>query len=649
MPPANYILATAGHVDHGKSSLIKALTETDPDRLPEEKERGITIDLGFASLDLDAGDQQYRLGIIDVPGHEDFVKNMVAGVGSIDLALIVVAADDSWMPQTEEHVQILTYLGVTNAVIALTKIDLAEADAELAIEMVREELAGTPFSDAPIVGTSVMSGEGLPELKQALLDTLAQTPPPADIGKPRLPVDRVFTLKGIGTVVTGTLTGGTLTKGQSVGLQPSGKTSRLRSIQAHNADVDAVGPGTRTAVNLPDLGHDTSHGADGVQRGDIVTLENAGETSDAIDVLVERSARLDSGQYSVNRPLKNNTRIRVHMGSGNVPARILFRDKKELLPGDSELAELRFEEPVFAAAGDRFIIRDWPEQATLAGGLILDESADRRRFRSDARGEMLSARAEAHDNIKAWIASQLQRDTALKADRLLLQSRFGETDVRAALEELVQDGSVIEREGVAADQAAWTAAKEDLAASIDTQHRRMPQLPGLPLTEARAKLADRLQSPEAIELLLGDLCADGFARHGAVIARESHTPSLPDRLKAIEAKVRAALSAKPNEPPGRKEVAPDEASQEVIRFLLTTSEIVELNADIVILRSAYDQMTRGIVDWIKTNGPATVSELRQAVCASRRIVMPLLEQFDREGVTKRDGDKRTLTGKTPGA
>lgn len=207
MSSTNYILATAGHVDHGKSSLIKALTETDPDRLPEEKERGITIDLGFASLDLDAGDKQYRLGIIDVPGHEDFVKNMVAGVGSIDLALIVVAADDSWMPQTEEHVQILSYLGIDKAVIALTKIDLDEADAELAIEMVREELSGTPFAEAPIVGTSVTTGEGIPELKQALLNTLEQTPPPPDIAKPRLPVDRVFTLKGIGTVVTGTLTG----------------------------------------------------------------------------------------------------------------------------------------------------------------------------------------------------------------------------------------------------------------------------------------------------------------------------------------------------------------------------------------------------------------------------------------------------------
>ena len=645
MPPANYILATAGHVDHGKSSLIKALTEIDPDRLPEEKERGITIDLGFASLDLETEDKQYRLGIIDVPGHEDFVKNMVAGVGSIDLALIVVAADDSWMPQTEEHVQILSYLGVTRAVVALTKVDLAEADAELAVEMVREELTGTPFAEAPIVGASVVTGEGIVELKQALLDTLAQTPPSKDIGKPRLPVDRVFTLKGIGTVVTGTLTGGTLTRGQTVGLQPSRKTSRLRSIQAHNADVDSVSPGTRTAVNLPDVGHDTAHGSDGVKRGDIVTLENAGETTDAIDVLIERSPRLDGGQYSVNRPLKNNTRVRVHMGSGNVPARILFRGRKELLPGESEPAELRFDERVFSVAGDRLIIRDWPEQATLAGGLVLDETADRRRFRSDAQGDFLEARAKAPNDPRTWVATQLRRDTALRVDKVLRQSRLGEAAINAALEALIQSGDVIERQGIAADQAAWSSAKDSLAAAVDDQHKKHPELPGLPLTEARAALANRLQSPEAIELLLEDVCAEDFARRGAILARKSHEPTLPDRLKPAADRIRATLNQKPVEPPGRKELAPDADSQEVVRFLLNMGEVAELSADIVILRSALDQINQGIVDWIRNNGPATVSELRQAVGASRRIVMPVLERFDREGVTRRDGDKRVLTGK----
>ena len=248
----HFILATAGHVDHGKSALIKALTGTDPDRLPEEQLRGITIDLGFAHLELpDPANPSSSLvlGIVDVPGHEDFVKNMVAGVGSIDLALLVVAADDGWMPQTEEHLQILTYLGVSRAVVALTKIDLIQ-DGTSATAAIREKLRHTPFSAAPIVATSVVSGRGLDELKAALSRVLADAPPQTDIGKPRLPVDRVFKLQGIGTVVTGTLNGGTLRRGQTVAIQPSGKTARIRNIQSHGRDVVASGPGSRTALNL---------------------------------------------------------------------------------------------------------------------------------------------------------------------------------------------------------------------------------------------------------------------------------------------------------------------------------------------------------------------------------------------------------------
>src|SRR5213594_2033546 len=233
MSARNFIIATAGHVDHGKSALVKALTGIDPDRLPEEKARGITIDLGFAHLELPSSindpSATFHLGIVDVPGHEDFVKNMVAGVGSIDLALFVVAADDGWMPQTEEHLQILGYLGVNRAVVALTKIDLVE-NIEAVSARLREKLAGSPFAQAPIVPASVLTGRGLEELKAALIRVLADTPSPRDIGKPRLPVDRVFTLRGIGTVVTGTLTGGMFRRGQAVVIQPSGRTARIRSL-----------------------------------------------------------------------------------------------------------------------------------------------------------------------------------------------------------------------------------------------------------------------------------------------------------------------------------------------------------------------------------------------------------------------------------
>ncbi|MBU6402944.1 MAG: selenocysteine-specific translation elongation factor, partial [Verrucomicrobia bacterium] len=383
MTARNFILATAGHVDHGKSALVKALTGIDPDRLPEEKARGITIDLGFAHLELSTAGPQpstFHLGIIDVPGHEDFVKNMVAGVGSIDLALFVVAADDGWMPQTEEHLQILTYLGVTRAVVALTKIDLAGSGEAAVTDAIRRHLQASPFADAPLVPTSVVTGRGLEELKSTLLELLAQLPAPLDAGKPRLPVDRVFTLHGIGTVVTGTLTGGSLRRGQAVVIQPSGRSTRVRSVQNHNRDVESSSPGTRTALNLPDVQAEmgAGHAGAGVRRGEVVTLPGLGGAGDTLDVVLVKSVRLaastpanatSSGregsrspaQQAARRPLKQGAVVRVHHGSGNFAARVHFLDATALEAGARALAQLRTESPVFVFLGDRFILRDWAE------------------------------------------------------------------------------------------------------------------------------------------------------------------------------------------------------------------------------------------------------------------------------------------------
>src|SRR4030095_8886487 len=265
----HFILATAGHVDHGKSALVKALTGTDPDRLPEEKARQITIDLGFAELNLAGPDEQrFHIGIVDVPGHEDFVRNMIAGVGSIDLALFVVAADDGWMPQTEEHLQILNYLGVHRAVIALTKSDLGRID--VVTNQIREQLTDTPFADSPIVSTSVRTETGIGKLVNTLAIQLTRTKPQRDICKPRLFIDRVFTLRGIGTVVTGTLTGGCLHRGQQIVVYPTNLETRIRSIQSHRHELEIAQPGMRTAINLPDLC------VDQIKRGDMVTLPGHG-------------------------------------------------------------------------------------------------------------------------------------------------------------------------------------------------------------------------------------------------------------------------------------------------------------------------------------------------------------------------------------
>jgi selenocysteine-specific elongation factor len=663
MTARNYILATAGHVDHGKSALVKALTGTDPDRLPEEKARGITIDLGFAHLELSALSPQpatFRVGIVDVPGHEDFVKNMVAGVGSVDLALFVVAADDGWMPQTEEHLQILTYLGVRRAVVALTKIDLAGDAEPERVASIRRQLRDSPFAQAPIVSTSVVTGRGLEELKAVLGQALAQTPPPRDIGKPRLAVDRVFSLRGVGTVVTGTLTGGVLRRNQSVVIQPSGKTSRIRALQNHNQDVEASRPGTRTALNLPDVeaATDADRTVHGARRGDVVTAVGLGSGCDTLDVWLEKSPRLvqepaggkggaggaaqPPAQRGAARPLKDGARVQVHHGSGHFPARVRLRKGIPLVPGAGMLAELHAEFPVFAFVGDHFIVRDWAEQATLAGGIVLDPDASRRRFRHPGQQRLLELRAATPDQAVIAVRSQLARDGALLRSRLLLKSRFSSDEIEAAVTHLVQATETIRSGDWIADKRWWESAGQRAAGIIDAAHREHPERLGLPLSDLRAAIQSHLPAPEIFPPLVANLCQQDFVTAGTAIRRAGHRPVLPPPLQAAGARLRAALSAKPLEPPSRKELTPEPIARQALRFLLDTGEAVELGPDLVLLSEPFHQAAEAVKGFLRKQDAATVSELRQAIGTSRRIMVPLLERLDRDGITRREGDRRVL-------
>ena len=649
MPHRSYILATAGHVDHGKSALVRTLTGTDPDRLPEEKARGITIDLGFAHLDLP--EASAHLGIVDVPGHEDFVKNMVAGVGSIDLALFVVAADDGWMPQTEEHLQILLYLGVTKAVVALTKIDLAGDEAAVQAG-VRQRLKGTPFESAPIVPTSIVTHRGFDELKSALASVLKDLPPARDAGKPRLPVDRAFVLKGVGTVITGTLTGGPLKRGQSVVVQPSGRAARVRTVQTHNAEVESIAPGNRVALNLPDLQVDADGraGASIVGRGDVITLAELGKPSDTIDVVLERSSRganspdgtpLTSG----GRQMKDATRVRMHVGSGNFACRVYFiGDGKDLPPGGRALAQLRFEEPVFAFAGDRFIVRDWPEQHTLAGGVVLDPDANRRGYRHETHRAFLEPRAAAPDAVLPFLKSELTRLGVARRPALLVRSKFSAADVAIGIAQLAAEGSAVIAGDVVADASRWKALVRKATEAIDADHKARPEQLGVKLTDLRASLGDALPTdePAVFDALVAELGTNGFVRAGAVIRRAAHRPALPPRLQAAGARIRSTLAAKPFDPPARKELAPDAVSQQALRFLIETGEAVEIGDDAVLSSEGYGRAVDAIRTHLRAKGSATVSELKPVLGVSRRIMVPLLERLDRDGVTQRKGDLRVL-------
>jgi len=550
-------------------------------------------------------------------------------VGSVDLALLVVAADDGWMPQTEEHLQILSYLGVPRAIVALTKSDLGDS-VKIAAQ-IRDQLQGSSFADAKIVAISVRENIGIDTLEETVRQTLARAVPARDIGKPRLFVDRAFTLRGSGTVVTGTLTGGSFHRGQKIAVQPRQSSARIRIIQSHNHAVETAVPGMRTALNLPDLRVGDSVG--GIVRGDVITAEAIAEPASVLDVLLSRSTRLQNTDSAVARPLKDGSLVHVHYGGAHFVARLALLDTRQLLPGEAAIAQLRFATPVLAFVGDRFVVRDSSEQHTIAGGAILDANANPKTFRTNPQRKFLAARAQS-------LATELERDGFERRANLLLKSNFSAEEISSALQRLIEGGKVFATGALVADGNWWETLRQRAIGTIDAEHHAHPDHAGLDIAQLRAELD--IDAPEVFEALLSDLCRDQFSRVGTAITRSSHRPALPRDLEPACARIRAALAVRPSDPPSRKELAFDANSQQALRFLRETGEIVELNDDAILSAESFARMQSGIVEFLRNKGPATVSDLRQALGTTRRILVPLLEQLDRDGVTSRQGDRRIL-------
>jgi len=625
MEPRHAILATAGHIDHGKSALVKALTGYDPDRLPEEKQRGITIDLGFAHLEL----PEHSLGIVDVPGHQDFVKNMVAGVGAVDLALLVVAADDGWMPQTEEHLQILTYLGASRGVVALTKADLIKDPTER-IEEIRKQLTNSPLAEISIIPTSAHNGEGLEELKEALALAAQSMPAHTDSGQPRLAVDRVFSLQGIGTIATGTLTGGTIKQGQSIEAYPPGKTSRIRSVQSHNQGKNLALPGTRTALSLSELTREE------LPRGATLTLPELAGTTQTIDVYLERSPRLPTDCT----PLRNNTRVRIHHGSGHWPAKLILVKGKTLEPGEKQLAQLRTEQPACIWPGDRIVIRNWPESATLAGGRVLDANAKSKNLRTDSQKTFLNQRAEHPTDLIAWIESELNRDGLEKRSKILRPSHFPPTAIEEAIDAMVASKSVITAGQWIVKTENWNTLWETCAEKINQEHEEHPERPGLALEQLRPLAEAAFREHNIFEELIGDLEANGFKRHQTHIASGNHKPALPAHLRDSGNRIRKALQG--DDPPARKNFNESPTGRAALQFLVDTGEVIDVGPELVMSGAQYNRLKLVVKQHLRKHGQATASELRKAMETTRRILIPVLEKMDRDGLTARRGDVRVL-------
>ena len=625
MTQQHAILATAGHIDHGKSSLVKALSGTDPDRLPEEKERGMTIDLGFAHLELPGR----NLGIVDVPGHQDFVKNMVAGVGAVDLALLVVAADDGWMPQTEEHLQILSYLGVTRGVVALTKADLVQ-DTTVRVQEISDQLRNSPFAGADIIPLSTQTGAGLDDLKTVLNTVVDQIPPHENHNQPRLAADRIFTVQGIGTVVTGTLTGGTLQKGQTVFTHPPGRETRVRGLQSHNREQEMAQPGTRTAINLADLSRFA------VRRGATITLPELAQTTETLDVCLERSPRL----HSDASPLRNNTRVRVHHGTGHAPARLVLANGGVIERGQNRLAQLRLEQPVCVWLGDRVVIRNWQETATLAGGLVLDVGGDRKRMRAPARMQLLEARIEAPNHPQTWVETQLTRDGIAERDTLLRPSSFSAAEIDKAVMQLLDSSKALQAGDWIADKSRWQSTITAMAQRVEDEHARRPELPGLSLEQLHPVMVQAFPGHDIFSELIADLCRNGFIRRQNHIARNSHKPALPAHLKDVGQKLRRTMQMP--DPPARKYITENSIGRQALQFLIDAGEVVDVSPDLVLGTAQFNRCRLLVKQHLRKHGQATASELRTAMDTTRRIVIPLLEKMDRDGVTVRRGNVRVL-------
>ena len=635
----NFILGTAGHIDHGKSTLVQALTGIDPDRLPEEQKRGVTIELGFAHLALTGPEgQDLQVGVVDVPGHADFVNNMVAGVGALDLALFVVAADDGWMPQSEEHLHILSHLGVKQAIIALTKIDIAE-DPEFSIEFVRDSLKGSIFEESLILPVSAHTGQGLPELREAIATALTSNPEAEDLAVPCLPIDRAFSVKGMGTIVTGTLSRGGLTIGDRVILQPEGLPVHVRAIQNHNASISNIRPGMRAAVNIPDIALD-SRKEKGVKRGQILTLPEAGTVSDTFDVVVSRLSRTIPNQTLTAKPLKNNQKIRVHYGSGRANGRIRILDS-ELLPGQTGLAQIRLDAPLFAFTNDRVVIRDWSGEATLAGARILDPHSSRRHLGKKAHQENLAALAKT-ETASAHLRYLFHKQHYLAGRPTPQDYPFSNKSYKNAIKELSSNKEISKLSNGYASYDWWQSILENAREQVSAYHQANPDLPGLSLQDLRNSLRKEFSQTDLFEPLLKALHEFDITSHGEHLKELSHQTDIPPELKKEAEEILQTLETTALNPPSRKDLSPTSTSQRALAFLIRVGQVIALDEKTVIHSQAVTTAATLITQHLTTEGPSTASDLRKLLGTSRRIAMPLLEHLDGTGLTRRDEDLRHL-------
>lgn len=613
-----FVIGTAGHVDHGKSTLVKALTGIDPDRLREEQQREMTIDLGFAWLTLPGGRE---VSLIDVPGHERFIKNMLAGVGGIDAVLLVIAADEAVMPQTREHLAIIDLLAIHHGIVVLNKVDLVDTDwLALVREDVREALAGSTLASAPIVPVSARTGSGLAELLLTL-DRLLDTLPARDYvrGVPRLAIDRSFTITGFGTVVTGTLRDGVLSVGQEVELLPQGLRARIRGLQSHQRPVDQGKPGMRVAVNLAGVHHRD------IRRGNVLTLPGALTPTTLLDARV----RIIDGVA----PIAHNATLDLFIGSSEAPCRLTLLDTDELTAGTEGWVQIRLTVPVVAAVGDRFILRTPSPSRTVAGGVVIDPHPPRhRRFRSEVIATLtLRAQGSPAERLHQTMADGRPR---LRTESFAAAGITG-TEAEAVLAALVTEGHlVILGDDALISSAGWASLRATLRDLLASYHQRFPLRRGM----SREEVRQRLQlTPRLWQSVLTTALAEGWLSADETTVRLTDFTPQPtaDQQRALN-RYLSALTHMPPAPP------PAELDRELLAWACDNGLLVKIASDLYLLPATCTAMTMWVRTTIETQGRVTVAAFRDHFGVSRRHAVAFLEYLDEQRITRRVGDTRIL-------
>lgn len=640
----NFIIGTAGHIDHGKTELVKALTGTDTDRLKEEKERGISIELGFAELRLPNG---VSAGVVDVPGHEHFVKNMLAGATGFDLVLLVVAADDGVMPQTVEHLAIVDLLGVSDGVVAITKADLMEEDMlELIKEDLSEALRGTTLEHAEVVVTSSRTGQGLDDLLQALVRAAERVRSRDSEGPFRLPVDRVFTLRGIGTVVTGTLWEGSVADGEEAVVQPSGRRLKVRNVQVHGEDVERAYAGQRVAMNLPGVSREE------VTRGDVIVSPGYLRPTLMADTILH----LLEG---APRPLKNRARIRFHHGTSETMARVvLLGGREELPPGKSHPVQLRLEKPAVLRYGDRFIIRSYSPITTIGGGRILDSHPLKHRH------HQVEVLQELRIRERGEPAELVRLALGEKGLPMSLSGLVGRLELKARqVEEVVMDlrakGELVEIEGEGGplylDPSRLEVILDTMAGLVEELHTANPLKAGVEKEVLRQRLGERLAKGKKYQLAMEDFLAllraaeraGRLETEGGKVRIAGRGRALGERERALLEELEKLIREGGFSPPLFKELlerlgVDRNRLRDLLNILLEEGRIEQVNPEYFLAAGKLAEAEKKVVAFLSDKERLAVSDLRDMLGASRKYAIPFLEHLDRKKVTRREGDYRVL-------